>query len=199
MTIRLCVPSMALGSSCGIHGHEFGFLRDDVVRRNRARAANISTSRHRRDGQDLKAAEITDGRRQVRLISLRINSRITAPMKASMIAAMIPLPITIPRRGSSQPAMTAPTMPTTMSADQAKAAATHDLPGEPARDRSHDQPDDDCFECHFCSSPASRKRARSVVFSTCPRMISRLDPSVSRPWGQFRPSGECSGGCLGRC
>src|SRR5262245_38475044 len=44
-----------------------------------------------------------------------MRSRITAPIKALMIAAMKPPPIAMPMRGSSQPAMKAPTMPTTMS------------------------------------------------------------------------------------
>ena len=35
-------------------------------------------------------------------------------MMALMIAATMPPPITMPSRGNSQPAMNAPTMPTTM-------------------------------------------------------------------------------------
>jgi hypothetical protein len=43
-----------------------------------------------------------------------MSSRITAPMTALMIDAMMPPPMTNPIIGKSQPAMSAPTMPTTM-------------------------------------------------------------------------------------
>src|SRR5262245_36809729 len=51
---------------------------------------------------------------QAFLIRPITNNRITAPMMALIIAAMMPPPMAIPINGSSQPAMTAPIIPTTI-------------------------------------------------------------------------------------
>lgn len=64
-------------------------------------------------------------------------------MKALITAAMKPPPMMMPIRGSSQPAMTAPMMPTMIVADQSEAAAPDHHAGKPAGNGADDQPNDD--------------------------------------------------------
>ncbi len=66
-------------------------------------------------------------------------------MVALMIEAIMPPPITMPIRGSSQPAMKRADDADYDVAEQPKAQAAHDLAGQPARDRADDQNNEDCF------------------------------------------------------
>ena len=83
-------------------------------RRGREGGRHERLSAQARVARGIERGAAGGGRAQARLISPMMTSSTTAPIVALMIEATMPPPITMPMRGSSQPAMNAPTMPTTM-------------------------------------------------------------------------------------
>ena len=78
-----------------------------------------------------------------RLMSRRMNSRITAPMKATMIEPIMPPPVEIPSTPARNPPITAPTMPTMISTIRPNPPTLYDLSRQPAGDCSDNKPSDD--------------------------------------------------------
>jgi hypothetical protein len=90
-----------------------------------------------------------------------------APMKAKLItAAMKPPPMmTVPIRGGSQPAMTAPMMPTMMSPSSPKPPPARPCPRASRQSRRR-SPNDDALRVHrFPLIPATAKRLQAKAFA----------------------------------
>jgi hypothetical protein len=65
-----------------------------------------------------------------------------------MIAATIPTPRWTPNRGSSQPPMKAPTIPTKEVADKSETGPAHDFTGQPAGNQANEQNHKETFARH---------------------------------------------------
>ena len=77
-----------------------------------------------------------------------MNSRITAPIKASMMAPMRPPPITMPSLRQQPAGDEGADDADDDIADQPEAAAFHDHAGQPAGDGADNQPNDKALYVH---------------------------------------------------